>query len=485
MAKGDKDKTNEDAQVERTVSVFYALVALFLGAFIGYFVYVNATIENPRHPFQLGLDLAGGAHLVYEADVSAIDPDDVDELMGVLRDVIERRINVFGVSEPIVQVEQSSFVSDEVKQRLVVELPGVTDVDEAVAEIGKTPLLEFKLVNPNADPSQLLLDQVDSEFVDAFSDVLIDQKTGEKEIPDAAFIDTGLTGRYLKSAQLQFAGQNTGQLSNEPIVAIDFDEDGAELFETITRNNVGESLAIFLDGEMLSAPRINEAITGGSAVISGGFNPDEARALAENLNFGALPVPIELQSTQTIGASLGAEVLGKGMEAGMVGLAIVIAFMIFWYRLPGVVAGVALLAYVVSMLALFQLVPVTLTAAGLAGFILSIGMAVDANVLVFERMKEEYRSGKNSREAARVGFSRAWSAIRDGNVTSILSAIILFWFGTSIVKGFALVFGMGVVVSMLTALSVTRTLLVALPETDIKKPGLMPKLFMSGLRKHN
>lgn len=487
MAKENKTKTAEEVQTDRTVSIFYALVVLLLGTFIGYFVYTNAVTENAKKPFHLGLDLAGGAHLVYEADVSSIEPDEVDELMNVLRDVIERRVNVFGVSEPIVQVEQSSFVTDEVKQRLVVELPGVQDVDEAIAEIGKTPLLEFKLVNPDADPQQAALNEAEDGLGDIFDEAL--SQTGDAEpAADAGelFLDTGLTGRYLESAQLQFAGQNntSGRLANEPIVAISFDQTGADLFEQITRDNVGGSLAIFLDGEMLSAPRINEAITGGNAIISGGFDPEEARALAENLNFGALPVPIELQSTQTIGASLGAEILDKGIEAAMVGIALVMAFMLVWYRLPGLVAAVALCLYVVSMLALFQLVPVTLTAAGLAGFILSIGMAVDANVLVFERMKEEYRAGKNSREAARAGFARAWSAIRDGNMTSILSAIILFWFGTSIVKGFALVFGLGVMVSMLTALSVTRTLLIALPETSIDKPGLLPKLFTSGFSKN-
>jgi len=196
-----------------------------------------------------------------------------------------------------------------------------------------------------------------------------------------------------------------------------------------------------------------------------------------------LPIPIELASTQTIGASLGAEVLGKGVTAGMIGLALVCLFMIVWYRLPGLVACLALGVYVTAMLALFQFIPVTLTAAGLAGFILSIGMAVDANVLVFERMKEQYRSGKHSKEAARVGFNRAWTAIRDGNFTSILSAIILFWFGTSIVKGFALVFGLGVIVSMLSALVITRTLLLALPKATITEGTILSKLFTSGFSK--
>lgn len=255
------------------------------------------------------------------------------------------------------------------------------------------------------------------------------------------------------------------------------------MFAEITREHVGEQLGIFLDGELLSAPVINEAITGGTAIISGSFTPDEARDLAQNLSFGALPVPIELQSTQTVGASLGSEVLEKGIEAGLFGFGLVLLFMVVWYRLPGLVAGLALFSYLVIMLTLFQLVPVTLTAAGLAGFVLSLGMAVDANVLVFERMKEEYKSGIGSRESARAGFSRAWSAIRDGNITSLLSAIILFWFGTSMVKGFALVFGMGIVVSMLSALVITRTFLIALPDVKKTNESVMSFLLGNGLNK--
>ena len=457
-------KTGSDKPVWRILSALFTIaVALYLA----FFVWQNATNPEASFPFKLGLDLAGGSHLVYEADVSGVAEEEVSELMSVLRDVIERRVNIFGVSEPIVQVESSSFVSENKSERLVVELPGVTDVSQAVAEIGRTPLLEFKLLETT---SEAVVPEGESA---ATLDLAI----------VADYQDTGLTGRYLESAQLEFAGQGgQGGLSNEPIVAISFNNEGAELFESITSENIGNQLAIFLDGELVSSPYIREAISGGQAVISGGFTPEEARDLAENLNFGALPIPIELQSTQTVGATLGAEVLEKGIGAGLIGLSLVVLFMVLWYRLSGLVAGVALLTYVVVMLALFQLIPVTLTAAGLAGFVLSLGMAVDANVLVFERMKEEYRAGKNSREAARAGFARAWSAIRDGNLTSLLSAIILFWFGTSMVKGFALVFGIGVIVSMLSALLVTRTLLVALPSLNLKE-GKYGWLFNSGWQK--
>ena len=467
---------------------FRVIVILGVIGWLAFTVYQNVTSQDPERPFKLGLDLAGGSHLVYEADTSGVDPQEVPELMNVLRDVIERRVNIFGVSEPIVQVERSSFVTEEPIERLVIELPGVTDVSEAVAEIGRTPLLEFKLYSAELAAQNEALQNLDSLTDDTASgsgaiigEIKVDGEVVSDEV--VPFVDTGLTGRYLETANLEFAGSGSGQLSNEPLVAVRFTSEGSDLFAEITRAHVGEQLGIFLDGELISAPVINEAITGGTAIISGGFTPEEARDLAQNLSFGALPVAIELQSTQTVGASLGAEVLSRGIEAGMMGLGFVLLFMIVWYRLPGLVAGVALLSYITMMLALFQLVPVTLTAAGLAGFILSLGMAVDANVLVFERMKEEYRSGTGSREAVQTGFKRAWSAIRDGNITSLLSAIILFWFGTSMVKGFALVFGMGIVVSMFSALVITRTLLIALPNVRKAQDNTLALLLGSGIKK--
>lgn len=484
-----ESKQTPSAQSVAFLRWFRVLVIIGVLSWLASTVYQNAVNPESENPFKLGLDLAGGSHLVYEADVSNVNPADVPELMNVLRDVIERRINVFGVSEPIVQVEHGSFVSDVPIERLVVELPGVTDVSEAVAEIGRTPLLEFKLYSEELAQQQAALSSLDSLAASASSSgaQISGLKVNGEEVVDTGikepFEDTGLTGRYLETASLQFSNGNGGQLANEPMVAVKFTDEGSKLFADITRTNVGKQLGIFLDGELLSAPVINEPITGGTAIISGSFTPEEARALAKDLSFGALPVPISLQSTETIGASLGAEVLGSGVKAGVIGLTLVIIFMVLWYRLSGLVAGVALLSYVAMMLALFQMVPVTLTAAGLAGFILSLGMAVDANVLVFERMKEEYRNGLSSREAAYVGFTRAWSAIRDGNVTSLLSAIILFWFGTSMVKGFALVFGMGVVVSMFSAIVITRTFLIALPDVKLEKGGLISILFGSGFTK--
>ena len=285
------------------------------------------------------------------------------------------------------------------------------------------------------------------------------------------FKDTGLTGRYLESAQLQFTQGTGGQLANEPVVSIVFNEEGAELFEKITRENIGENLAIFLDGEMISSPRLNEAITGGKAVISGGFDANEAKILAQNLSFGALPVPIALASTQTIGGALGEKALGSGVYAGVLGFVLLSIFMVLWYRVPGIVAVIALVIYVVLMLALFQLIPVVITAAGIAGLILSVGLAVDANVLIAERIKEELIAGKDVQHAISEGFARAWLAIRDSNIAHIIAAVVLFWFGTALIKGFALVFGIGVIVSMLSAITISRTLLLALPINTKTKLG--------------
>lgn len=415
-----------------------ALVLLIAGAGAGYFIFSSEQSDSSKFPFKFGLDLAGGTHLVYRADTSGVPAGEVADSMSALRDVIERRVNLFGVSEPIVQTEKSGVFSGVKENRLIVELPGVTDTEEAVALIGKTPELEFKLISTQQG-------EVDSE--------------GNLDV-NVVYIETGLTGRLVERATLQFGSQSG--LSNEPVVLLDFNSEGKELFAKITRENVGTQLAIFLDGSLRSSPVINEEIPDGSAIISGSFTPDEARELVKDLNFGALPLPIELLSTQTIGSSLGEEALASGVVAGIIGLALVAIFLILWYRVPGIVAVLSLSIYVAVLLALFKLIPVTLTAAGIAGFILSIGLAVDANVLIFERIKEELKDGKNTKDATNDGFARAWLSIRDGNISSMITAVILFWFGTSLVQGFALTFGIGVLVSMITAVVVTRTLVRAL-----------------------
>jgi len=431
---------------------YWSVVILIAAAAIGFFVYAT-TGKGGRFDFKLGLDLKGGSHLVYTADTSKLASADITDSLNALQAVIERRVNAFGVGEPVVQIEQGGALGQGA-YRLIVELPGITDVNEAVRRIGQTPTLEFRLVNKG------------------FENNMVD----EQGHPVAgAFADTGLTGKFITSASLQFIG--TTALASQPVVQVTFNGEGTKLFGDITSKNIGRNLGIFLDGALISAPVIQDAITDGKPIISGNFTPQSAKELATNLNLGALPVPITLDSTQTIGATLGAEAVAAGLLAGLIGFAAVALFMIFWYRLPGVVAVVSLGIYVILMLALFKLIPVVLTAAGIAGFILSVGLAVDANVLIAERMKEELAGGATAQEAISKGFSRAWSAIRDSNIAHIIAAIILFWFATSLIKGFALVFGLGVFVSMLSAITISRTFLLAL---GIQKGGF---LMRSGLRK--
>ncbi len=476
-----QNQSENPVAIENFLRIFRVIVVIVVSALIAYFVYNNATNPNANYPFKLGLDLAGGSHLVYEADVSQIDPSEVPELMDVLRLVIERRVNMFGVSEPIIQVEESSFAAEVKQHRLVVELPGVTDVTKAVEEIGRTPLLEFKLIDADVIAAQQSAEALQAN---ATSGAVVGnvKVNGELVSEMNPYIDTGLTGRYLETAALEFTSGQSGQLAGEPIVSIKFNEEGGELFEKITRENTGKQLAIFLDGEIVSAPTINEAISGGTAVISGGFSPEEAKALAQNLNFGALPVPITLASTQTIDATLGAGVINQSYMAGLVGFGMIAVFLMLWYRVPGIIASIALIIYILVNMAAFMVIPVTMTAAGLAGFVLSLGMAVDANVLVFERFKEEFRAGNSSRKAAQEGFARAWSAIRDGNITGLLSAVILFWFGTAMIKGFALVLGIGIIVSVLSAIILTRTMMLALPDVKREDKTIWSFLLGTGIK---
>jgi len=437
---------------------------LLLGSFgIAYFVYSSQVNPQSNFPFKLGLDLNGGTHLVYRADVSDVAPGEINTSMEALRDTIERRVNLFGVSEPLVQVEQSGVFGREAEHKLIVELPGVTDIAEAVALIGKTPLLEFKL-----------LKSADVDAVDA-KDISDEEKA--KEI-DALFTPTGITGRLIQQARLQF-----NPTTNEPVVSLQFAGEGKELLAKMTEENIGNIMAIFLDGQPISLPVIQQEIRDGRAQISGSFTIEEARTLVRDLNYGALPVPIELLSTQTVGASLGAEALYGGVRAGIWSFVVLSLFLIVWYRLPGVIAVLALAIYAVITLALFKLIGVTLTAAGIAAFILSVGMAVDANILIFERMKEELRRGRSVYDAAHEGFSRAWLSIRDSNLSSIITGVILYYFGsTSVIKGFALVFILGVLVSMFTAITMSRTFLFAvIPQNN--QPGRFARfLFSNGLR---
>ncbi len=544
-----------------------AVTAVFILAIVaGFFVYPPAynrpadfiqtkTGLNLGHfpdskKFNLGLDLLGGTHLVYQADTSAVPSGEVKAAVEGVRDVIERRVNAFGVAEPVVQVSKS-----EAGYQIMVELAGVSDVEQAITMIGETPLLEFKEPsapqpltadqtaeinkknNETKAQAQQVLTQALNSSVDKFAELAkqysqdssaanggdlgwVKRGVFVPEFEKAIFDDlsvgqispqlvqsqfgyhiiykedqrgqgenlevksrhilfpivsaadyqaaqdwsyTGLNGQHLETAQVQF-DPNSGL----PTVSLNFDKEGADLFAEITGRNVGKAVAIFLDGQAISVPRVNEKITGGQAVISGDFSVAEAKTLAQRLNAGALPVPINLLSQKTIGATLGSDSLNKSLVAGLVGLIAVGLFMILYYRLPGALAVVSLLVYCVLVLALFKLLGFTLTLAGIAGFIFSLGIAVDANVLIFARMKEELRDGRPLPAAIDEGFKRAWLSIRDGNVSTLLTCAILFGFTTSLIKGFALTLTVGILVSLFTAITMTRGLLKSImtPRTE-------------------
>ncbi len=494
----------------------------------------------------LGLDLQGGIHLEYKADTSQIDSSKVDDAMQALQDAIERRVNAFGVAEPTVYTTKSG--SD---RRLVVELAGVKDINQAKDMIKATPFLEFKEQGkPDASQQipQNVLDQVNQQaqqkaqdvlrralmpgadfsalakkysedpgskdnggdlgfvkkgtLVPEFDKVLFDPAVKDGEVypqvvetqygwhiikkiqtqgtgdqtevhaahiliakktnptPQPTFVSTGLTGKNLKNASVEFSNQGV----SSPEIAIQFDAQGTKLFADITKRNIGKPLAIYLDGQLLSAPTVQTEIDNGQAVITGDFTLDEAKTMVRNLNEGALPVPINLVSQESVDASLGSLSLHQSLVAGIVGLVVVMIFMIFYYRFLGVIAAIALLIYTGIMISIFKISTVTpwsmtLTLPGIAGFILSIGMAVDANILIFERTKEEVRRGRTMASAIEEGFKRAWTSIRDGNLSSIITSLILIEIGTGFVKGFAITLIVGVLISMFTAVTISRTLL--------------------------
>ncbi len=409
----------------------------------------------PEIPFRLGLDLQGGAHLLYQADLSQIQDVDKGNALAGLRDVIERRVNLFGISEPMIQIEESS-------SRLIVELAGVKDVTQAIDMIGKTPYLEFREQRPQAETDAILAKQKELEGKTFEEAQAVPDWT--LALQDPYFIPSQLTGRYLKRADLVF-----DQTTSKPQVAIEFNEEGSALFEQLTEKNIGKMIAIYIDEQMISAPVVQEKITGGKAQISGSFDLETARELARNLNAGALPVPINLISQQTVGPTLGMVSLNESLKAGFIGFIAIIIFMIIFYRLPGFLASLALAVYVALNLSLFKLIPVTLTLAGIAGFVLSMGMAVDANILFFSRMKEELRQGKGFLISLEDGFKRAWPSIRDGNFTIILVSLILFILGTSFIKGFALTLILGNLVGMFSAIFITNNLLKLFAGTKIEK----------------
>ncbi len=380
-----------------------------------------------------GLDLQGGLQVVLQAEMGDIAENQRDTALEAAKNVIERRVNFFGVTEPVIQTSKTSG-----RYRIIVELPGVQDTEQAINLIGQTAQLDFR---------EGVFEELPPESTQSA------QITGFKE--------TDLTGKDLEKAQVTFE-QNT----SAPQIAIKFTDEGATKFEEITQRNVGKPLAIFLDGQVISAPRVNEAISGGEAVITGQFDLEQAKNLAIQLNAGALPVPITILEQRSIGATLGQESVQKSLIAGIVGLGLVAFFMIGYYGRLGLLATIGLVIYGLITLALYKLIPVTLTLAGMAGFLLSIGMAVDANILIFEKIKEELRAERPKLAAMEAGFGRAWDSIRDANICTLITCFVLFnplgwsFLNTSgMVRGFALTLGLGIFVSLFTGVVVTRTLI--------------------------
>ena len=382
---------------------------------------------------KLGLDLQGGSSLTFEADTSKLKTEDITEALNSVRDIVERRVNMFGVSEPLVQTIKTGN-----KHRITVDIPGTPNVSDAVSLIGQTAQLSFKE------------EGTDSANV-ATNTPLIMRLTQ----------DTGLTGKDVKRATVVF-----DQQGGRPQVQLRFNDVGAKLFENVTRKNLGKPVGIFLDFYPISAPIVQSVISGGDAVISGDFTLDQAKQLAIAINSGALPVPIKLVEQRTVGPSLGSIEIQKSIWAGVFGLLMVMFFMIMFYGRLGVISSFALIIYGIISFAIFRAIPVVLTLSGIAGFLLSIGMAVDSNILIFERIKEETRKGRDRDVAIRLGFGRAIDAIKDANITTLIVAFILYnplsWdflptFG--LIRGFALTLAIGVLTSLFTGITITRQLL--------------------------
>ncbi|HMU92961.1 MAG TPA: protein translocase subunit SecD [Anaerolineales bacterium] len=399
----------------------------------------NTPLVERNVDVKLGLDLRGGLQALLEADVPAETTVSAEELQNATN-ILQNRANALGVSE-ITMVTAG-------ERRIVAEFPGLTNPEEMVAALKQTALLEFVDMGsaPVPDGTTILTD---------FGLETPGQTTNEN---GETIYHTVMTGAGLDSAVVQ-RDPSSGQIA----IAFTLDSDAADVFSEYTSSHVGQYLAIVLDKRVISAPRINQAITDGQGQISGGFTQESAQTLAVQLRSGALPIPIKVVQSRTIGATLGEESIRRSVQAGIIGMIVVILFMAFNYRLPGVIADLALVCYTLFSLMLFKLIPVTLTLPGIAGFILSLGMAVDANVLIFERLKEELRSGRNLRQAIDLAWSRAWPSIRDSNTSTLITCAILFifgnTFGASIVKGFSVTLSLGVVVSLFTAIIVTRTFL--------------------------
>lgn len=432
-------------------------------------IYINL----PNHPgihlgnfhkeikTQLGLDLVGGVQALLEADL----PDDFDisqENMQTARGIIEDRVNGLGVSEAIVQIAGD--------RRILVELPGEHDPEQALSTIKETALLEFvDFGDVSAQDAAILYNtKIKTDY----------QTSGDDEDPSTSSPDSPVFHTVITGASIKQVGVTTDAIGN-PRVVFELTPEGSVIFSDFTTNNIGSMLAIVLDKEVISTPRIDEPITGGQGSISGNFTIESANNLAIQLRYGSLPIPLKVVQTQTIGPTLGEDSLNKSLRAGLIGLVVVMVFMVLYYRLPGLIADLALLMYVLLTFAVYRWIPVTLTLPGIAGFVLSFGVAVDANVLIFERMKEELRRGRSINQAISIGWERAWPSIRDSNLSTLITCAILFWFGStfgaSIVKGFSLTLAIGILVSLFTAVTVTRTFLHLM--LDNIKAADRPELF--------
>jgi preprotein translocase subunit SecD len=423
----------------KTLQRFFLIVLLVILAVAINLPY-GAKLLKRDLSLKKGLDLQGGTHLVLETDMANIQSSDRLDALDSAKQIISRRVDLYGVSESVIQ---TATLKD--SYRIIVELPGIQAINQTIELIGQTAQLDFREdVAPDAN-------QINYASPSAFSRIF-------------SFESTGLTGKDLKKASVSF--DQGGQTSGQPVVALEFTPEGVDKFADITQRNVSRPVAIFLDDQLVTAPLVNEPITTGQAVISGNFTPEAASQLTIQLNAGALPVPIKIIEQKNISATLGTDSVNQSLKAGLIGLGLVMLFMVLNYGLNGLLANLALLVYGLITLTVYKLIPVTLTLPGIAGFILSVGMAVDSNILIFERLKEELRAGRPFPVALELGFGRAWDSIKDANVATIITALILinplnwnFLNTSGMVRGFALTLFIGVLISLFTGIVVTRTLM--------------------------
>ena len=433
---------------------YWMLAFIVILAIVSAYIVINGniTIINPatgvviftrNTETRLGLDLRGGLQTLLEVPQEyAVSANDLE----TTRTILEQRSNALGVSE--VQMQTAG------QRRIVAEFPGISNPDDVIASLQQTGLLEFvDMGGTRLDPGTVI--ETDYGKDTQASELSVNSQLNAAELP---VLHTVMTGAALQTIAV---GQNP--TTHEYLIEFTLKDDQTKFFADYTKNNTGKILGIALDKRVISAPQIQGEISEGKGQITGNFTRDSANTFAVQLRYGSLPVPVVVVESRSIGPTLGAESVRKSLIAGFIGLTAVMIFMGLYYRVPGVVADLALVCYTLFSLALFNLIPVVLTLAGIAGFILSIGMAVDANILIFERMKEELRSGKNLRQAIDLGWSRAWPSIRDSNISTLITCAILFWFGNafgaSMVKGFALTLSLGVLVSLFTAIVVSRTFL--------------------------